>query len=282
MRVVVDEVASPASIQEAMAFLKRRPDALPWAGGTLLVSDDEAWPKKSSVSILDLHRIADFKQIHRSDRHLELGSMVSLASLLSLPKGSLLGPLRPAALQLGTQAVRNLATLGGNIASRWRFMSCFAALSCMDAAVELRDADGVHWKGIHELVGPDGRPDIPDAALLTRIRLPLAEWDSIATRSLGLEAFPRQGAATFCACARYAKGAIADLRIAIASTVLVRLRELETTLAGKRLPLSRKDVETFSSSLALATRELSGDDGLAETAAAMSAAYLHHDAEYLT
>jgi CO/xanthine dehydrogenase FAD-binding subunit len=152
----------------------------------------------------------------------------------------------------------------------------------MDAAVELRDAGGVHWKGIHELVGTDGRPDIPGAALLTRIRLPLAEWDSIATRPLGLSVFPQQGAATFCACARYAKGAIADLRIAIASTVLVRLRELETTLAGKRLPLSRKDVETFCSGLALATRDLSGDDGLAESSAAMAAAYLYHDAEYLT
>lgn len=280
--MVVDEVASPASVQEAMAFLKRRPEALPWAGGTLLLSDEEAWPKKASVSILDLHRIVDFQQIHRSDRHLELGSMVSLSSLLALPKGSLLGPLRSAVLQVGTQAVRNLATLGGNLASRWRFMSCFAALSCMDAAVELRDSGGAHWKGLHELVGPTGRPNIPAAALLTRIRLPLAEWDSIATRSLGSVAFPQQGAATFCACARYAKGAIADLRIAIASDVLVRLRELETSLAGKRLPLSRRDVESFCSSLALGTRQLSGDDGLAERAAAMSAAYLYHDAEYLT
>ncbi|HAE21369.1 MAG TPA: hypothetical protein DCG47_03465 [Spirochaetaceae bacterium] len=280
--MVVDEVASPANVQEAMAFLKRRPDALPWAGGTLLLSDDQSWPKKSSVSILDLHRIADFRHVHRSDRHLELGSMVSLSTLLALPKGSLLGPLRPAAMQLGTQALRNLATLGGNIASRWRFMTCFAALSCMDAAVELRDSGGVHWKGIHELVGQDGRPSIPMATLLTRIRLPLAEWDSIATRPLGMAVFPQQGAATFCACARYAKGVIADLRIAIASTVLVRLREIETTLAGKRLPLSRKDVESFCSSLALATRELSGDDSLAEHAAVMSAAYLYHDAEYLT
>jgi CO/xanthine dehydrogenase FAD-binding subunit len=161
-------------------------------------------------------------------------------------------------------------------------MSCFAALSCVDAAVELRDAGGVRWKGIHELVGPDGRPNIPPATLIARIRLPLAEWDSIATRSLGLSVFPRQGAATFCACARYAKGAIADLRIAIASDVLVRMRELETTLAGKRLPLARRDVESFCSGLSLAARELSGSDELAERAGAMSAAYLYHDAEYLT
>ena len=136
MAVRVDEVASPVTMQEALAFLKRRPDAVLWAGGTLLMIDPGSWPRAVSSGVMDIHRIPELSQIYRSDRHVELGACVPLSRLLAIPKRSILGPLKTAALRVGGRATRNLATLGGNIASARRFMSCFPALSCMDATVE--------------------------------------------------------------------------------------------------------------------------------------------------
>jgi len=245
--VRVDEVAAPQTVAEALAILKRRPDAVPWAGGTLLMTVESAAFGDKPASLLDLGGIAELTVINRSDRYLELGACVSLSAILALPRSLSLEPLRGAAGLVGTASVRNLATIGGNVAARGSFMTCFSALACMDAAMEIRDASGSRWSSIHTLVDEDGRPRFPRAALLTRIRVPTAPWDAASVHPLGMaprgEAYP----ATFAAAARFEKETISELRLLAAGKRLVRDRALELSLVGKRLPLSAKDVDAARS-----------------------------------
>lgn len=282
MPVRVDEVSNPATLQEALLFLKRYPEAVPWAGGTLLMTDSAAWPEGRGTAILDVHRIPELSSIHRTERYIEVGAAYSLSSILALPGSSILDPLTQAIGTIGNAAVRNLATLGGNIAARGRFMTSFPALSCLDASVELRDSAGVRWHGIHKLVGPGNQPSFPRGTLLTRVRLPVAKWDSIAIKSIGEKSFPHPDANAFCACARYDKGAISDIRIATAGRVLVRDRELELTLAGKHLPLTRRELVTFATELAALAYALSASRNLADRLEAYVTAFLARSPEYIS
>ncbi|HOZ72364.1 MAG TPA: FAD binding domain-containing protein [Spirochaetales bacterium] len=237
----VDDVSAPQTIAEAVAVLKRQPGALPWAGGTLILTSRGS--DGAPVSVLDLGRIPELRAVSRSDRYLELGACVRLATIQALPGSLALQPLRDAIGLVGTATVRNLATLGGNVASRDSFMTCFPSLACMDATVELRDASGSRWTGIHSLVDGSGRPAFPAATLLTRIRIPTAPWDAFALHRLGEPTKGDAFASTFAAAARFEKETISELRLIASGRTLARDRALELSLIGKRLPLTVKDVE---------------------------------------
>jgi len=241
--VRVEEVAAPQTIAAAMVFLKRYPDAIPWSGGTLLMSGSDRTMEDKPVSVLDLGGIPELGVINRSERYLELGACVTLASVLALPSSLTLEPLRKAITLIGTASVRNLATLGGNIAARATFMTGFTALACMDAAIELRDVSGSRWAGIHTLISGQDTPTFPPATILTRIRIPSAPWDATVIRQLGEPSRAEIVPSSFAASARFEKGTISELRIVAAGSKIVRDRALELSLIGKRLPLSAKDLE---------------------------------------
>ena len=271
----VDDVAAPQSMAEAIAFMKTHPRTVPWAGGTLLSTRNDRHEGEKPVSILDLDGIPELSVINRSDRYIELGSCVSLSSILSLPAMVPLRPLREAARLVGTATIRNLATIGGNLAARDSFMTCFAALACMDAAVEIRDAGGTRWTSIHALINDDDRPGFPTASLLTRVRIPTLPWDSVSVCRLGqlMQGEPCQ--ATFVAAARFERDTLSELRLLAAGLRIVRDRTLELALVGKKLPLSTRDIEAAeTSSSRNATRA-----GFDETRARL---YGHYVAAFLS
>jgi CO/xanthine dehydrogenase FAD-binding subunit len=144
---------------------------------------------------------------------------------------------------VGTASVRNIATIGGNIAAKDSFMTCFAALACMDAAIELRDAQGARWMGIHSLIGEDAKPRFPDATILTRIRIPTEPWDIALIRRLGEQQPGENHRASFAAAARFEKGTISEIRLVAAGPRIVRDRALELSLVGQGLPLGSKETE---------------------------------------
>ncbi|MBN2876004.1 MAG: FAD binding domain-containing protein [Spirochaetales bacterium] len=270
----VDEVAAPQSLAEAMAFLKRRSDAVPWAGGTLLLSRNDRRSTDRPMPVLDLGGIPELTSINRSDRYLELGACVTLASILALPSSLSLEPLREAIKLVGTATVRAMATIGGNVAARSAFMTCFAALACMDAAVELRDASGTRWVGIHTLVTDHDTPGFPEAMLLSRVRIPTQPWDAAIVRRLGEPARGETVPASFAATARYEKGTLSELRLVAAGRTIVRDRNLELSLVGKRFPLAAKDVEATRLEASARARDTGFDEARSDRYGAYVAAFL--------
>lgn len=237
----VDEVAAPATINDAVAVFKRWPMAIPWAGGTLLFI--EGTHSKSPVTIIDLGQIAELKTVFRTDRYLEIGSCVCLADILELPATLALEPLRSAIAKIGSATIRNIATIGGNISSKQFFMTCFAPLACMDASLEVRDRNGSRWMSIQNFVNQDGSPYFPASSILSKIRIPIKNWDAAAIRVLGE---PRAGelfSASFAASARIENDIISELRLLAAGKRMARDRNLELSLTGKRLPISKKDMD---------------------------------------
>lgn len=255
----VDEVAAPQTLAEAIAVFKRRPDAIPWAGGTLILSRDQERLSGGACSIMDLGGIPELRSVARTDRYLEFGACVTLAAILEVPQKLALEPLRTAAGLIGTATVRNLATLGGNISAKESFMTCFAALTCMDAAVELRDPGGTRWVSIHALVDADGAPSLPPATLLSRVRVPVEPWDAAALRALGPPSTGERFPSSFAAAARFENGTLSDLRLLAAGRLMARDRGLELSLVGKRFPLSPRDLEATRVPLEAVAASLSPD-----------------------
>ncbi|MFN0099860.1 MAG: FAD binding domain-containing protein [Gemmatimonadaceae bacterium] len=110
----------PSSLSEALEALAS-PGSVPIGGGTDLLSTvDEGL--LTPTRVVDLQSLPDWTQVTRTtDGALRLGAGVAIATLADHPMVRELVPvLAEAAAAVGSPALRNMGTLGGNLAQRQR------------------------------------------------------------------------------------------------------------------------------------------------------------------
>ncbi|MBP7096288.1 MAG: FAD binding domain-containing protein [Spirochaetia bacterium] len=244
----VSEIFTPTSLIETLGLLRKHEDALLWAGGTEILRLRVARRPELPPTIVSLDKVPELRAIGRSDRALDLGAMSSLAQLSALGEGAVPEALAEAAAGVGTEGLRNLATLGGNLLGRERFGDLFPALACLDAIAEFRSASGSRWMAVGRLAGRDRKPLIPTGEILVRVRVPFDPWDLSLVRKIGYPLWPAADSGLFTCLARAAKGSLYEFRAALGGPLFLRDRETETELIGKRLPLQRRDIESARAS----------------------------------
>lgn len=120
----------PSSLAEALEALAS-PGSVPIGGGTDLLSTvDEGLLAPSRV--VDLQSLPDWAEITRTaDGALRLGAGVAIATLADDPLVRELVPaLAAAAAAVGSPALRNMGTLGGNLAQRQRCWYLRRGVAC--------------------------------------------------------------------------------------------------------------------------------------------------------
>jgi CO/xanthine dehydrogenase FAD-binding subunit len=127
----------PASLAEAVALLAAEPECDILAGGTDLLLDPV--PR---AALLDVTRLG-LDRLEVRDGDLVLGATVTVQQLResALAADWADGLLVGASLEFGTLQVRNMATVGGNVAHALPAADLVPALLALDAAVELARAD---------------------------------------------------------------------------------------------------------------------------------------------
>jgi len=112
------------------------------AGGTDLMVN----MKQKAVSpdhVVAIGRIDELKSISMDGAHLKIGACITVADLLEDRRINEHFPaLAAGARNLGTPLIRNLATIGGNLASARPAADLPPPLMAYDAKVSLRNADG--------------------------------------------------------------------------------------------------------------------------------------------
>jgi CO/xanthine dehydrogenase FAD-binding subunit len=231
---------------EALDILRRRPGILIFAWGTDILREQGGRGISLPAELLCIRNIPELRRAGLTERFLEIGAAVTASELLELGDSALPPLLAETIKGIATPAVRNLATLGGNLCCRERFMDSWPALVCLDALVELRDQGGATWIGVSHLVGEDGRPAIPEGGLLTRLRVPLERWDVYALRKVGTKDYPSPETAVFAFTARAEKGILVEVRIAFAGEIALRSQSLESSMTGRSLPLSAREASSIA------------------------------------
>ncbi|HUX12483.1 MAG TPA: FAD binding domain-containing protein, partial [Spirochaetia bacterium] len=175
--------------------------------------------------------------------HLEIGAMVTVKKLLMIGRHVVPSALFEALQQVAPAGIKNLATLGGNICVADRNMTTAPVLQLMDAALELRRHGATRWVAASRFRLPDGSLDLRGGDVLTRIRVPLDSWNIQYFRRFGTEYSPETNPLSFCGLARIDKSIVEDARIAFCSSTpgLIRDREIEAEIVGRKLPISERD-----------------------------------------
>ncbi|MDR0401218.1 MAG: FAD binding domain-containing protein [Treponema sp.] len=238
-----NQVFFPGSLAELFNAWTRFPDAVPFAGGTDIIRRQGSSGLRLPRTILALGGIEELARMSRTERYLEIGAMVKLRDLIRL------GKIVPEALTRTLEGIagpqlRGLAAIGGNICSPGRRLDCTAPLIALDAVYEIRSAQSARWVSAARFSLPDG-PVLGGQELLTRIRIPLDQWDFSAYRKFGARNSRAEGGVLIFIM-KNRKNILTSLHIVFAGECIFRDQLSEASLAGKQLPLSRRDAQDFS------------------------------------
>ncbi|GHU52430.1 FAD-binding protein [Spirochaetia bacterium] len=237
------QILCPENLPDLFAVWAKAPSAFPFAGGTTFLGFQGTRKPYLPSAVISLAAIADLQKISRTERYIEIGAMVTLNSILNLRK--IVPEILTAAIEgIGAHQLRNLATIGGNICNQAMEMDITAAMLALDASYELRSAEGSRWVQAARFSLSSGSVPLAPQELLTRIRVPLQQWDYTRYQKFGCgtEDAP-YGNAVFIM--QNQKRTLNELRIVYSGALNLRDKNSEAILEGRQLPLDKKDVRTF-------------------------------------
>ncbi|MEM7422424.1 MAG: FAD binding domain-containing protein [Pseudomonadota bacterium] len=241
------EVVRTSSLAEAAAEMS--PDARFIGGGTLVMRDLNYGDQRFRRVV----RTTDpsLKELRIEASRIVLGAGVTMAAILARRD---LDFLHPPARSVGGPAVRNMATIGGNLFAPHPYGDIAAALLALDATVELADGAQI---GLADLLA---RRDA-DAGLVRAVSI--ARPDSGTFRYRKVSRVKPKGVSLLCMAAWLNRraGRLADVRLVYGAMALtpVRVPAVERALEGASL-----DRAGIAQALAVATDGLNPpDDSLA-------------------
>jgi xanthine dehydrogenase small subunit len=168
---------APQSLEGALALVARYPDARLVAG----LTDVGLWVTKQHRSldtVISLARVRELLAIGEDDSHIEIGAAVTLeAARFSLD--SAYPALAPLIARFASRQIRNVATIGGNIANGSPIGDLAPALIALGATLVVRRSGGVRVVAVEDFFLEYGRQDLRDGELLEAVRVPKPAADQI-------------------------------------------------------------------------------------------------------
>jgi len=228
----------PETLTEALR-IRRETGAVPFAGGTDLMVKHKRWtglPPGFPRDVLFLSHLKELKGLEVREKTLVIGAGVTLAELARCPETPPL--LREAVLSIAAPAIRNIATLAGNVCNASPAGDGTCALYALDASVEVRSLEGPREIPVTQFITGPGRTLLNEDELVVAIRVPL--------RPANVHLFRKVGTRKANALAKLSFAAVGEVKDGIANTLafsfgavgptVVRSTELEKRMAGRSLP----------------------------------------------
>ncbi|MDE0013140.1 MAG: xanthine dehydrogenase family protein subunit M [Candidatus Poribacteria bacterium] len=166
------EFFEPATLAEASRLFAQEHAQL-LAGGTDLVIGMKALTE-APQSVISLQKIPGLAGITtESDNSISVGAMTNVRAVeLSAAIQQHHTALAEGAAEIGSIQIRNLATIGGNIAHASPAADTVAGLLVADAQVDIASADGERTVPIDQLFTGPGQTVLAPGEIITRFRLP--------------------------------------------------------------------------------------------------------------
>ena len=165
---------SPDSIDDVLALIDHHPDARLIAGGTDLLVRLRREP--CAAPLISLDRVAELRSIEDAAEDGSLLAIGATTRIAELASSALLADRAPllqrAARDFAAPAVRNMATIGGNLCTASPAGDCLPPLYALGAQVELASPAGRRRLPIADFIVGPGRTALARGEIVTRVLLP--------------------------------------------------------------------------------------------------------------
>lgn len=238
----------PESLEEALK-IRKETGAIPLAGGSdLMVSHSRGTgiAPKFDKPVLILSNLAELKGIRLlPDGSTEIGAGVCSREIA---ESDLAHPLlRDAASRMGAVALRNSASIGGNIGNSSPKGDMPQPLILLDAEVVLSRTDGERVMKVDDFILAAGKNQLAADELITAIRIPKQEFTHIFYRKIGMRRANAISKLTLSAAATVKDGIVTDFRASsgAAGPKVERSRKAEELLIGCKVSELCEKKEAF-------------------------------------
>ncbi len=250
------EFFEPTTLPEASRLFAQEHAQL-LAGGTDLVIGMKA-NTETPQTVISLQKIPGLDGISTdANNNVTIGAMTKVREVeLSEDIQKYHTALAEGALEIGSIQIRNLATIGGNIAHASPAADTVAGLLVADAQVDIASADGGHTVPINELFTGPGQTVLKQGEIITQFRLPNpasgSHYIKHKIREVMDLAFIGVASAV-----NLENGAITDAKIGLAAVAPtpIRATEAENLLKGKEI--TPELIEQVGEAAAAATSPIS-------------------------
>ena len=229
----------PQTLDEALEIRKEY-HSIPLAGGSdLMVAGSRgagitpAFKGDSVVLIGNLKELKGIKE--NADGSVEIGACTTSAEIAASP---IVHPLlKDAASRMGAIALRNSATIGGNIGNASPKGDMPQPLILLDAEVVLQSKDGERRMLVDEYIIATKKTAIHDDELITKVIIPKHDFTHIFFRKIGMRRANAISKLTLSSAAIIMDGVVVDFRASsgAAGPKVARSRKAEEMLIGKKV-----------------------------------------------
>lgn len=225
---------SPLSLNEALV-IKQSKQVIPFAGGTDLMIKRKNWAgvsPKFEKDVLFIGHLKELKKIKLENNKLIIGANCTLAEIIEneiVPEY-----IKNILLKMASPAIRNMATIGGNICNSSPAGDTLPPLYAMNAQLILKSIDCKRRIKIEDFIYAPGKNNLKEDQLLTEIIIPLDNFNIMYYKKVGTRKANSLSKASFLGLAKINNNRIVDIRIAIGavSPTIIRDRKIEEKLKG--------------------------------------------------
>jgi len=225
----------PKGLHEALR-IREETGAIPLAGGTDLMV---AKRRRAGISpgfngpVVFIGGIEELRAVCMDRGMLRIGCATTFTNLLKNP--AIPEIFKSVFTEIASPAVRNRATIGGNICNASPAGDTLPLLYALDASVVLERVDGKRILSIDEFITGSGDTVLKEKELLTEIRVPLADLNLYFYRKIGTRQGYSCSKVSFLGLARLTDGRLEDVRMALGSVAptVVRSKEAEKRIKNK-------------------------------------------------
>jgi carbon-monoxide dehydrogenase medium subunit len=165
-------------VEEACRILAAEPGAAVLAGGTdLMVHLRQPWRQRRPPAVVNVKRIRGLATIDVRPDAIRVGALATLTALIEHPVIAAEYPVLPfTARYMGSPAIRNLATVGGNLCNASPAADLSPVLLALDAELTIAGAEGERRLPLAEFFRGPGQTALGAGELLTAIEFPRRRW----------------------------------------------------------------------------------------------------------
>lgn len=166
----------PQTLDEALAILQNDPQSKVIAGGTDLLLELQQGRHAPVKTLVDLSNISELKKLEQSAETLWIGAAVPLNCVVGWqPTQQFATALYEAASLIGGPQVRNVATLGGNVAHALPAADGAIALLALDAQVVVATPEGQRVQPLLACYAGPGKTALERTEVIVAFLVPISK-----------------------------------------------------------------------------------------------------------
>ena len=224
----------PVSYSEALDLLSNRPFKI-IAGGTDLMVQRRSWsqtPPEFPEDVLYIFNLEELKYIKEEDGFIVIGSTTTVEDVLNHELTPHL--LKAAIAIMASPALRNMATIAGNIGNASPAGDTLPILYALDAIIVLESCEGIREVPINEVITGPRRHTIKANEIIKEIKIPISVFTNSAFEKVGGRKADAISKLSFTGAVNIKDGKVLDFRIAFGavSATIVRRLDIEEKYTG--------------------------------------------------